>query len=193
MSPRTKKQLEEHREVQKEKILNAALELFAKKGYHNTSIEQIRKQAGVSKGLIYNYFEKKEDLMKAIVLGALKGADDFIEKLNALETPQEKIKMLIDISFDYMIRQFEYSKLMVALSLQMDQFPELDQVIHMKYSGSMPLLENLLSQIGHPKPKEEAQILAALLDGIGIQYIVLKEDLPIESIRNYLHQKYSLI
>lgn len=59
MSPRSNEQLDELREQRKAEILEAALALFARQGFHNTSIEQIRKKAGVSKGLIYNYFEKK--------------------------------------------------------------------------------------------------------------------------------------
>ena len=193
MSPRTKKQLADHRESRREEILNAALELFAKNGYHNTSIEQIRKKAGVSKGLIYNYFKEKKDLMKAIVLGSMDQADQFFETMKELTDPKQKLKLLIDLSFDYMTKQFEHSKLMVGLSLQMDQFDELDQIVHGKYAGTMPMLESLLKEINYPNPREEALLLAALMDGIGIQYIVLKDDLPIEHIKNYLYQKYSLI
>ncbi|MCB0837420.1 MAG: TetR/AcrR family transcriptional regulator [Bacteroidetes bacterium] len=193
MSPRTKKQLADHRESRREEILNAALELFAKNGYHNTSVEQIRKKAGVSKGLIYNYFKEKKDLMKAIVMGSMEQAGQFFETMEELTNPREKLKLLIDLSFDYITKQFEHSKLMVGLSLQVDQFDELDQIVHGKYAGTMPLLENLLKEIGFPNPKEEAYLLAALMDGIGIQYIVLKDDLPVETLRNYLYQKYSLI
>lgn len=47
--------------------MNVALEHFANHGYHHTSINQIAKQAGISKGLIYNYFENKEDLLSEII------------------------------------------------------------------------------------------------------------------------------
>lgn len=46
----------------KDKILQAALALFAEKGFHTTSVSQIAEAAGVSKGLTYNYFESKEKL-----------------------------------------------------------------------------------------------------------------------------------
>ncbi len=59
MSPKSNKQFEEIRKNSRNKILDAAFELFAKQGFHSTSINQIAKQAGVAKGLIYNYFKKK--------------------------------------------------------------------------------------------------------------------------------------
>jgi len=81
MSPRSSEQLDELREQRKAEILQAALALFAKQGFHNTSIEQIRKKAGVSKGLIYNYFEKKEDLVTAILMREVDEGDDLLAQM----------------------------------------------------------------------------------------------------------------
>jgi AcrR family transcriptional regulator len=67
MSPRTSKQYEEIREEKSALIMDTALEQFANKGFYATTITQIAKQAGISKGLMYNYFESKEALLKAII------------------------------------------------------------------------------------------------------------------------------
>ena len=64
--PRSKEQFEEIRKKTKENILNAALKLFAEKGYHGTSINDIAKAANISKGLAYNYFESKKQIIEAI-------------------------------------------------------------------------------------------------------------------------------
>ena len=47
--------------------MDVALEHFANEGYHATTINHIAKHAGISKGLMYNYFESKEALLKAII------------------------------------------------------------------------------------------------------------------------------
>lgn len=47
-------------------VLSAALELFAAQGYANTSVQQIVKAAGVTKGAMYHYFTSKDDLLFAI-------------------------------------------------------------------------------------------------------------------------------
>lgn len=44
------------------RILNAALKEFAEKGYKNASTNQIVKEAGISKGLLFHYFNNKKDL-----------------------------------------------------------------------------------------------------------------------------------
>ncbi|MCW0484296.1 TetR/AcrR family transcriptional regulator [Gaoshiqia sediminis] len=64
--PRTEEQLEHIRKEKKKLILDVALELFATNGFHATSISQITKKAGISKGLVYNYFESKNDILEEI-------------------------------------------------------------------------------------------------------------------------------
>jgi AcrR family transcriptional regulator len=67
MSPRTSRQYEEIREEKVALIMDTALEHFANEGYFSTTINHIARHAGISKGLLYNYFESKEALLKAII------------------------------------------------------------------------------------------------------------------------------
>ena len=67
MSPRTARQYKEIREEKIALIMDTALEHFANEGYYATTINHIAKHAGISKGLMYNYFESKEALLKAII------------------------------------------------------------------------------------------------------------------------------
>ena len=75
MSPKTKDQFEQIRKESKAKILDAALKLFGTQGYQNTSISEIMKLAGVSKGLMYHYFSNKEELIKQLLLDVFKETD----------------------------------------------------------------------------------------------------------------------
>lgn len=52
-------------EERREQILDAALSMFSAKGFAGASIRDIARQAGVTEGLIYHYFENKEQLMHA--------------------------------------------------------------------------------------------------------------------------------
>ena len=47
-------------------VTRAAVELFATRGYANTSVQQIVEAAGVTKGAMYHYFESKDDLLFGI-------------------------------------------------------------------------------------------------------------------------------
>lgn len=51
-----------------ELLLHAALKLFNELGFHGTSTAKITKEAGVSTGTLYNYFESKEDLIKKLYI-----------------------------------------------------------------------------------------------------------------------------
>lgn len=58
---------ERERQQHEQEILQAARELFSKKGYYNTTLEEIAQHAQFGKGTIYNYFSSKEDLFCGIL------------------------------------------------------------------------------------------------------------------------------
>lgn len=50
------------RKNQKAKIIHAAIEMFSRKGYIKATVQDIARQAGVAKGLVYYYFRSKEQI-----------------------------------------------------------------------------------------------------------------------------------
>jgi len=63
---RTPKHVQKQKEAKKQHILDQALTLFAKKGYENTSIQDICNASGVSVGSLYFYFPNKETIFEEI-------------------------------------------------------------------------------------------------------------------------------
>ena len=59
-------------------ITAAAFDVFAEKGYAAARVEEVARRAGVSKGLMYRYFNTKEDLFKAVIRSVV------IERVDAL-------------------------------------------------------------------------------------------------------------
>ncbi len=53
--------------VTQEKIIQAALELFVRKGYHGTSVTDIVKKVGLTKGSLYGHFKSKAELLLRII------------------------------------------------------------------------------------------------------------------------------
>ena len=101
MSPRTKQQFEVLREASIQKILDASLELFGTVGYQSTSMSQIAEKAGVSKGLIYNYFESKEDLLKSMIDRLSEVGDQMIGDVMSAD-PRETLIQLIKATFKWL-------------------------------------------------------------------------------------------
>jgi AcrR family transcriptional regulator len=61
-------------------ILRAAVELFQEQGFHATTTHQVAERAGISVGLIYQYFGNKEDLLRAAIVDILA---DFRDRIPA--------------------------------------------------------------------------------------------------------------
>jgi AcrR family transcriptional regulator len=58
----------QQRSIEKrEKIIEAGFQLFCEKGYHNTNTVEIAKLAGVSTGIVYNYFKDKKDIFMYVM------------------------------------------------------------------------------------------------------------------------------
>lgn len=67
-------------------IVQAALEVFAEKGFAAAKLDEIAKRAGISKGALYLYFETKEDIFRAVVREAVVPNIDVVEDLLANAT-----------------------------------------------------------------------------------------------------------
>jgi AcrR family transcriptional regulator len=73
-------------------IVRAAVKLFSERGYYNTTIQQVARAAGISTGLVYQYFRDKDDLL----LLSLKLVLDTYEheippQLEGVEHPLERL------------------------------------------------------------------------------------------------------
>ena len=85
---------EEKSTLSKEKILNAAGEVFAQKGFDAATMQDIMEKCGLSKGAIYHHFKSKEEIMQAL------GDRMFFEN-----NPFEKVRKLTDLNGLQKIRE----------------------------------------------------------------------------------------
>jgi AcrR family transcriptional regulator len=56
----------EYKEIAKNKIIEAAIKIFSQKGFHKSTMDEIAREVGVSKGTLYTYFKSKEEILKEI-------------------------------------------------------------------------------------------------------------------------------
>lgn len=95
MSPRTEETNQRIREEQKKRILAAAANIFAHKGFSDTKMTDIAAAAEVSYGLAYHYFTNKEEIFTTLVDWALQGALGLMQRaLRQPGTPWERIHWL---------------------------------------------------------------------------------------------------
>ena len=91
----------------KRKIFETSMELFAKKGYEATSIEEITSVVGVAKGTLYYHFSTKEEIFYFLVEEGMKLLKNSIDiKTSNLENSMDKLKAIILIQIK-VIKKYE--------------------------------------------------------------------------------------
>ena len=183
--PRTKEQFEEIRQKSSENIEKIALELFAVKGYHATSISQIAEKAGISKGLLYNYYKSKEHLLDSVIM---KVYDEIMRIVQMSENlPAEKqIEQMIIQTIDHLEKNITFWRLYLFLIHQSDIQLKLKGTWEKMRDDYMNYFSKLFEEIGSRNPAMEAMMLGTLFDGIGLNYVTAPEGYPLEEMRNYL-------
>lgn len=79
----------------RERLLEAAIGLFARKGYHATSVREIVEAAGVTKPVLYYWFQSKEGVFHALMAMAVEAHQEVLARVRAHEgTAAERILLL---------------------------------------------------------------------------------------------------
>ncbi len=191
MSPRTSEQNEEIRSEKRSLIINTGLRLFSEKGYHATSIRQITKAAGISKGLLYNYFDSKEDLLRHIIFDFAEGiAKTFINETGGKMT-QQRFVSLIDKNFEIIKEKPIFWRLYYSLVSR----PQVIKIIEKEFNEIMNTIFGELTLFfeheGWDNPSQEAMYCESLMDGIFMNYVLDPENYPIDYAKSQLISRYT--
>lgn len=83
------------------RIIEAAVKVFAKKGFYQAKVTDVAKAAGVADGTIYLYFKNKDDLLIRLFEEKMEGfLQRFRSQLSKLDDPIIKLRTLVDVYFD---------------------------------------------------------------------------------------------
>ncbi|MCF8303560.1 MAG: TetR/AcrR family transcriptional regulator [Bacteroidales bacterium] len=190
MAPRTEEQFERIREERKKLIMDTALELFANDGFYSTSISKIASKAGISKGLLYNYFDSKEELIKEI---AYKGFDQlfstFDQNKDGILT-QEEFEYFINEMFDMIEKNIHYWRLYFTLILQPPVLNIIMDKVHETYTYFFNMMENYYKQKNIDNPRIKAMMFGGLIDGIGFHYMIEPENYPLEKVKHEIIETF---
>jgi AcrR family transcriptional regulator len=188
MSPRTPEQFEEMRESRRKQIMDAALELYAREGYSHCSISQLAKNAGISKGLMYNYFESKEALLVAIIDEGMQDIMTMIDPNQDGVLDAEEVEGFIRTTFKSIRDNLKFWILFINVVLQ----PPVKEFLDGKPFSSVmdrfaPRLIEYFEQMGYEDPMLEMITFSAMMEGYGILlvYIYPGEELPYETIQKF--------
>ena len=190
MSPRTAEQFREIREESREKILRAALAVFARHGFEQASVRLIAAEAGVSPGLMYNYFGSKDDLLRAIYERCMRDVKESFARGDAAGSPRERLERLIRSSFEIVRDNMEFWRLSYSLRTQPAASGRIAVYVRESSENIRRLLERYLAEAGVKNPDVEALLLFALIDGISQHYVLEKERYPLKKVVSALVERY---
>ncbi|MFI6482911.1 TetR/AcrR family transcriptional regulator [Nonomuraea sp. NPDC050663] len=89
----------------KQRIQDAARELFAVKGVQRTTLQEIADMLGITKPALYYHFASREDLVRSIVQPIVDGGEDFLERMEALESIEQGELLSAFFDFHYAYRR----------------------------------------------------------------------------------------
>jgi AcrR family transcriptional regulator len=189
--PRTKEQYKEIRKTSKEKILNAALEVFANQGYHSATVDSIAKTAGISKGLMYNYFKGKDDVLHELMIGMM---DSLMCEYMPLKPDQKFTKgdivNFINVGIDLVLEKPYFWKLYFSVFVQ----PEVMAIVYDKMmEKATPYLIGMSGYFkdkGIEKPEVIVRYFSAVMDGIQLHIMLDPKNFPAEEDKNLLIKQF---
>ena len=126
----------------KERIIDVALELFAQRGYLGTSMSDIAKQLGITKGALYKHYTGKQEILDSIVNRMNQMDYERAEKYEMPETqpdgfaeaymstPIQKIRAYAMAQFDHWTKEHFSSNFRKMLTLEQYRDPKLAQLYH---------------------------------------------------------------
>jgi AcrR family transcriptional regulator len=191
MSPRTEKQFKEMRESKKTVIKDTGLELFSKEGFHSTSIRMIAKKAGISKGLMYNYYESKDELLLEIINDGFAKLMSYIDPNGDGELTRGEMEYMIEENFRILKEQQSFWMLYFSIFLQPDVIKIVSDQVQFFYKGLISLFTDYFKRAGYANPELEALLFGAIMDGISINFLLNIADFPVEDIKKRLLELFS--
>ncbi len=112
-------------------IVQAALDVFAEKGFAAAKLDEIAARAGISKGALYLYFETKEDIFRAVVREAVAPNLDMVETVLAQTTmPFPDLLRMVFARIGQMIGASRLGAVVKLVIGESRNFPELARVWH---------------------------------------------------------------
>lgn len=171
------------------KILESALELFAKQGYASTSTRNIARHAGVSEGLIFRHFENKEVLLTHLLTKGYESIQPMLYSILMESNPRIIIERTIDLPLKLIEEKPKYWRLIFSIKFQhLDLYRSINDD-HKLLDPLFVKVEQSLKQLGFRSAKKESRVLLMFLEGISSH--CLKNDIgEMDEIVQYMKLRY---
>lgn len=166
----------------RDEILKAAMRLFERRGFHETSMSEVAKEASVSKALIFWHFKTKEELFLAVLSRLLEPYYiDFAEEARALDE-RAQLERLIESYLLFVRDNAPSVRFFIGRLMQSEDAADaFSAQIRTLYSGYQALVVDLIRRAQEKgfcsralKPEYTASLLLSALNGFLIDLLFLR-------------------
>jgi TetR/AcrR family fatty acid metabolism transcriptional regulator len=180
----------------KTELLTAARTIFTQKGFHRTTMDDVAREAGISKGALYLYFPSKEKMFMALIEKGLNDRALLVQGILEQKTGSvAKLKSYIDHNFDY----FEQNRDLwtIVMMLERDVLcTDIQKSIHEQAMKEMKRILSYLIAIMKQGVKERVlknespELLALGLGGM-VQMFIMRA--MFENIRKFQEKEKQFV
>ncbi|GIP40567.1 TetR family transcriptional regulator [Paenibacillus sp. J31TS4] len=176
------------REERREQILEAALEVFARKGFVGTKASDISKYSGLSHGLTYHYFESKDEIFTELVERALKSAAAVIDyALLQPGTSADQLTWLTGIILSHTGGSSSYPFLLMVQAFTMESIPPKAKELVAEYEGLPRIRMAELVRKGQEEgsfregdPEQLAYVYLSAIQGLSFSSFAAGRSFPVD-------------
>jgi len=169
----------QHQDLSRAQLLDAAEEVFGRKGFHEATLKEVAELAEFSVGSVYSFFDNKDDLFRQIFV---RRGDEFMPALrealrSEVGTPREQLHRLVDFEVGFFRQHPRFGRLYLRYSNATAQANdrEADVAVAGNYEESMHLQADLFARgqrAGEFRPGDP-EVLARLFSGLIAAYQAL--------------------
>jgi len=181
-------------EARRKQIIQTAVDSIALKGYCNTSLDDIAKNAGISKSVISYYFKYKDNLLMEMTETLVSDMNNYIKsQVNACETATEKMHAYVIASLDYF--NSNRNNFLVTLDIGINfKFREYNNLLNpVVYDICRNNIKKILI-LGqqrdefkeHLSLKTMPSIIQGTIDGLGLQWVVDQDSVSLEECKDII-------
>lgn len=155
----------------RQRIVDAGTELFARKGFHATSMADLASAVGLTKGAYYHHFATKEDLFHAVVQSVRSTWEQAVEvRLRHHDDALEQLSALLVAHAQLIHRRPELCLVISGLSEEMRHtHPELTRELHGVYFDLIAFVEQMLrTGQSRGQVRADVEVRAIAVDVVGL-------------------------
>jgi len=166
------------KQEKKERIIEAAVKVFAQKGFYTANVKDVAKAAGVADGTIYLYFKNKDDLLISLFEHKMREIlIRFEEALKKINDPLEQLKVFIREYFELIEEDTDLSDVFQVELRQSSKF--LKDYHNQQFANYLNIIADIIDsgkEIGFFRPEMDTNIgkifIFGAIDEVARQWIL---------------------